>query len=277
MKADKIIFLLIVVLSAGCSHSQVWVKSGGNQQTFNLDSRECDIIAQQISLQQSETGKTIDPVNYNKAYIECLGAKGWRPKINATEITKEDIVKPAQALAEVINPLSVRGFGQTVIVPESFNFVISKQFQIGPTVIQQFFWKGENSTFINILFQKNYEAPFEQLSYPVSEPYKIYTFGKGESAKEKLQWSTFFGFIDPDWIMGTGAYYYAGKNERIIVVITKTLSKPTSSSPQNIILTRNQFSEIDRFSDQWLIWLNQQFQEGPGILIKLKNLFRFGI
>ena len=80
MKVIRYIFCLIVLLFTGCAHTAVWEKTGGNQQSFDLDSRECGFIAQQLSLQQSETGKRIDPMFYNKSYIECITAKGWSPK-----------------------------------------------------------------------------------------------------------------------------------------------------------------------------------------------------
>ena len=278
MKVNMQFFYLIVALFlTGCTHTQVWEKAGSNQQSFNLDSRECELFAQQVALQQSETGKRADPVFFNKVYTECLGAKGWRIKTNAAEPDKEDVLEPVQQLAQSINSNSVKGFGQTITVPDSYRLVVNKQFQIGLTVIHQFFWKGEDSSFINILFQENKAAPFEQIPYPVSEPYMLYTSGKGEKALERLQWATFFGYIEPDWIMGTGAYYYASKKQRIIVAITKPLIQPTGEMVPNVTLSRDQFLEIEKFSDQWQIWLDQQFQQGPGRLKKFIKALNFGV
>jgi hypothetical protein len=48
MKVTRYIFCLIVLLFTGCAHTAVWEKTGGNQQSFDLDSRECEFIAQQL-------------------------------------------------------------------------------------------------------------------------------------------------------------------------------------------------------------------------------------
>ena len=265
MKINRLIICITLLLLTGCTHTEHWKKSGGNQQAFDLDSRECEYIANQVSLLQGETGKTVDPPFFNKAYIECLGAKGWSKKtVVSAESEKGNDSETVQALAELTNTNSMKGFEQTITVPENFKLLENKKFQSGPTIIEQFFWKGDGSTFINILFQENIDTTFEQLRYPVSEPYMLYTSGEGEKARERLQWAIFWGHIDPNWVMGTGAYYYVSKKERIIIVITKPLANPSGTAPENTTLTRNPFQEIEQFSDQWQLWLNQQFQQGPG-------------
>jgi hypothetical protein len=277
MKANRRLFYIIVLIFAGCTHTSVWEKTGGNQQSFDLDSRECEFIAQQLSLQQSETGKRIDPTFYNKAYIECITTKGWSKKTIAPEPENgSNVEETVQQLAESISINSAKGFGQTITVPDTYRLVANKRFQSGPTIIEQFFWKGEDSSFINILFQKNTAATFKKIPYPVSEPYVLYSSGKGDKAQELLQWTTFWGHIDSDWIMSTGAYYYASKKERIIIAITKPLVPPSAVLPQNVTLTRNQFMQIDEFSSQWQTWLNEQFTKGPGLLQQLIQALHFG-
>ena len=277
MKIHRNIFYIIFLFFAGCTHTAVWEKPGGNQESFDLDSRECDFIAQQIALQQSETGKKIDPTFYNKAYIECITAKGWSPKRGVPQAEKGNETETVQHLAESVNINTVKGFGQTISVPDTYSLVTNKRFQSGSTTIEQFFWKGEDSSFINILFQKNTAATFKNIPYPVSEPYALYSSGKGDRAKELLQWTTFWGHIDSDWIMSTGAYYYASKKERIIIAITKPLVPPSGELPNNVTLTRNQFMQIDEFSSRWQTWMNAQFPEGPGLLKQLIQALNWGI
>ena len=277
MKMSTFISSLIMLLIIGCSQTQTWVKKDGNQQAFDLDSRECENIAQKISLQQSQTGKKADPVFYNQAYLECLGAKGWRLKTTSPVPEKEKLPELPQDLAQLTDSYTVRGFGQTITVPNIYRLTVDKQFQIGPAIIKQFFWKGEDSSFINILFQENTAAPFEHIPYPVLEPYILYTAGQGEKAEEKLHWATFFGNIDNNWIMGTGAYYYADKKQRVIIAITKPLQQPTGEVPQNVTLSRDQFLEIEKFSYQWQVWLNEEFQQGPGILKKFIDMLHWRI
>ena len=169
MKINAFISSVVIFLIMGCSQTQTWIKQGGNQQTLDLDSRECENIAQQISLQQSQTGKKADPEFYNQAYLECLGAKGWRLKITSPAPEKEKAPELSQDLAQLTDLYTVTGFGQTITVPNTYHLTVDKQFQIGPAIIKQFFWKGEDSSFINILFQENTAAPFEHIPYPVLE------------------------------------------------------------------------------------------------------------
>ena len=272
MRVNCLFFCLIVLSCGACAQTVVWEKTGSGPQTFDLDSRECGIIASRISLLQSETGEKADPVLYGKALNECLAAKGWNKRIAPPEAPKETASGTDTQLAEAISANTVAGLGQTITVPDSYTLLLDKQFQSGTTVIKQFFWQGEDSSFINILFQNNLTEIFKQIPYPVLEPYKLYTNGKGETSKERLQWGTFWGQIGPDWVMGTGAYYYVSKKERIIVVITRPLVQPSGPAPEKTTLTQNQYLQIDQFSGQWQLWLNRQFQEGPGMFNQLKKI-----
>jgi hypothetical protein len=277
MRLNTLIFCLTVMLFAGCAHTEVWEKTGGNQQVFDIDSRECEYIAEQVSLLHSETGKKGDPAHFSKAYTECLNSKGWSRKVVVPGSAK--VPAPGttvKQLAELVNSNGIQGFGQTVTVPDTYKLLKNKQFQSGPTIIKQFFWKGDDSSFINVLFQENVSTTFEQLPYPVSEPYRLYTFGEGKKAGERLQWAAFYGNIGSNWVMGTGAYYYVSKNERIIVVITKSLAHPSGTAPQRVSLTRNQFLEVEQFSKQWQLWLNKQFQQGPGAMKQFIEALKFG-
>jgi len=276
IKGKTPVICLILLLFAGCTYTEVWEKTGGSQHIFDLDSRECAFIANRVALQQSETGKKADPAIFGKTYSECLGAKGWQQKTAATESEQESMPDTVPQLAEAINATSVKGFGQTLIVPDTYKMLANKRILSGPTIIEQFIWKGEDGSFLNILFQKNTTA-FEKLPYPISEPYLLYTSGEGEKAQERLQWATYFGQIGSDWVMNTGAYYYVSKKERIIVVITKALVQPSGIVAEKASLARNQYLEIEAFSEQWQRWLDQQFSEGPGILAQFKKLFKYGL
>ena len=116
----------------------------------------------------------------------------------------------------------------------------------------------------------------EQLQYPVIEPNILYTSGPGKKSGEHLQWATFFGKKGNDWVMGTGAYFFVSKKQRIIVVITRPLANPSGTPPLNTTLTRNQFLEIESFSEKWQFWLNQQFNKGPGTLNQFMKALNFG-
>jgi hypothetical protein len=279
IKARTHILCLVFLLLAGCAtHSEIWEKAGGgSQHIFDLDSRECAYIANQVALQQSETGKKADPAFFSQAYSECLDAKGWHRKPAAAEPEPEIMPDTVQQLAEVITPTTVKGFAQTITVPDTYKMLSHKRMQSGPTLLEQFFWQGQDGSFINILFQENLSTTFEKQPYPVIEPYMLYTSGEGEKAGEKLQWATFFGQTDSNWVMINGAYYYVSKKERIIIVITKSLDQPSGAIPEDAALARNQYLQIEAFSEQWQRWLNQQFKHGPGLLKQLMRGVKYGM
>ena len=278
MKAKITIFILIFILLAGCmTYTQVWEKPGGNQQLFDLDSRECEYVANRVALQQSETGRKPDPAAFSRSYSECLEAKGWRKKTAADQTAQGNLPDTAQQLALALNANTVKGFGQTITVPDTFSLSTQQRLQSGPTILEQFSWKSSDRSFLTLIFQKNIATTFEQLPYPVSDPYLLYTSGIGEKAEEKLQWATFFGQTDSGWVMITGAYYYMSKKERIIIVITKHLASPAGPVAEKATLAKNQYLEIEEFSHAWQLWLNRQFTHGPGILTNFKKLFKFGL
>ncbi|MFZ5772245.1 MAG: hypothetical protein ACOY4W_12505, partial [Thermodesulfobacteriota bacterium] len=72
-------FLLLLLLLQGCSTSshQTWYKAGGTQREFDLDARDCEVIAEQQALLQSENGRRYDPLTYADLYQRCITAKGW--------------------------------------------------------------------------------------------------------------------------------------------------------------------------------------------------------
>jgi hypothetical protein len=274
VKPKTLIFCLIFLFCSGCTtYTQLWEKDGGNQQSFDLDSRECEYIANRIALQQSETGNKADPAALYKTYEECLDAKGWQRKTVTPESEQESNPETFPQLAEAVSTTIVRGFGQTITLPEIYKLSANKRIQGGQTIIEQFSWKGADGSFINILFQKNTETTFKQIPYPVSEPFQLYTSGEGEKAEQRLQWTTYFGQKGSSWVMITGAYYYVSKKERIIFVITKPLAGPSGPLAEKATLARNQYLQVEDFSAQWQRWLNQQFPEGAGIQNILKKIF----
>jgi hypothetical protein len=274
VKSKTHIFCLIFLFLTGCTtYNQAWKKDGGNRQSFDLDSRECEYFANRVALQQSETGSKADPATLSKTYEECLDAKGWQRKTVTAETEQKSKPETVPQLAEAVSTTIVKGFGQTITLPEIYKLSANKRIHSDQTVIEQFSWKGTDGSFINILFQKNIETTFKQLPYPVTEPFQLYTSGEGEKAEQRLQWATYFGQKGSNWVMITGAYYYVSKKERIIFVITKPLTGPSGPVAEKGTLARNQYLQVEEFSAQWQQWLDQQFPEGSGIRNILKKIF----
>lgn len=267
MKKEKfsssILLLFILFLTSCTSAPDLWYKTGATQNDFNLDSRECEIIAKQFALQQSETGKRIDPLNFSKYYLQCINNKGWSQTKPITAETDNQPPNSQPQLNIEQNGTTLNGFGLNITLPDNFTLTNTQQTTIGPTVMQQYFWQDESNTFINIIFQKNNKTRFDITPYPISDPYQIYTSGTGEKAKDLLQWSTFFGKIQDEWVMGVGSFYKESKNKRLIIVITKNLDSPSTTPPPNLTLSSNQHEQIEAFSSNWTAWLEAQFPEKP--------------
>ena len=269
--------LFFVLFITSCTSTpDLWYKTGATQYDFNLDSRECEIIAEQFALLQSETGKRIDPVDFSQQYLMCINSKGWSQSKPVTGETNNQSPAPQPPLSIEQNGTTMSGFGLHITLPDNFTMVSSQLTQIGPTVMQQYFWKNESNTYMNVIFQKNNKTRFDISPYPISEPYQLYTSGTGEKAKDLLQWSTFFGKIQDEWVMGVGSFYKESKNQRLIIVITQSLDLPSSSPPANLTLSNNQHEQIELFSDYWVTWLEKQFPEKSKWTDWLKKLLPSG-
>ena len=267
------LLLFFALLMTSCTSTpDLWYKEDATQNDFNLDSRECEIIAEKFALQQSETGKRIDPVNFSQHYLQCIDNKGWSRNKPVTLETNDPTRTPQPQLNIEQNGNTLTGFGLHITLPNNFTLVSYQQTAIGPTTMQQFFWQNESNTFINIIFQKNNKTRFDISPYPISDPYQLYTSGTGEKAKDLLQWSTFFGKIQDEWVMGVGSFYKESKNQRLIIVITKNLDPPSAPPPGNLTLSRNQQEQIEIFSNHWTSWLESQFPEKPKWRTWLKKM-----
>lgn len=279
------ICLLILLLLVGCSASELelWQKPGGNQVVFNLDSRECRLIAEKIALQHSATGKRLVSVYFNNAYQQCLVAKGWQrlpEQVVSSAPPAADITPVAAQLLYSTTAKAdkkiLKGFGERIVIPDAFKLLRQETKHVGPTTMEHFVYQDDNNIFMTIIFQENNQTSFERISYPIVPPYYIYTAGSGEGASKLLEWAAFWGKLPEDWVMGLGAYYYVNKNQRIIIVITGNLSQPVTTPPARVTLSREQHHQIDAFASQWRFWIEKQFPNNPGLLIKLKNIMKFG-
>ncbi|MBU0480047.1 MAG: hypothetical protein KKG47_02980 [Proteobacteria bacterium] len=250
------------ILLASCTSSpNLWYKAGATQHDFNLDSRECEIIAEKFALQQSETGKSIDPANFSRHYLQCINDKGWSRNRPVADRTADHPAVPSNPLNIRHDGSSLHGFGRQVALPENFTLLKNRLTSLKPTIMQQFLWGNEDNTFISIIFQRNDATRFDITPYPLAEPYRLYTSKTGNNTGDLLQWSAFFGQIQTEWVMGVGSYYLTNKTERIIIVITRKLDPPAAAPPANLALSRNQHEQIEAFSSRWVAWLESQFPE----------------
>ena len=255
----KITCLLILsYMLAGCAASPgYWYKAGKNQHDFDIDSRDCEISAQQLSKGHSETGKQIEPASYNRIYSQCISNKGWSRTPPEDPFVTKNFPNEQHTIEIAAEGHALSAFKQTITIPLSFSLISRNHSQVGPTVMEQFTWQDADNTFINVIFQENHGTFFEKEQYPVLPPFYLYDSGTG--ANKKVEWAAFFGEIQNEWVMGLGANFLKNKTKRIIIVITKSLSQPSSTPPDRVQLSKNQYDDIEAFSNQWQPWLEAQF------------------
>ena len=263
---SAIIFLLLLL--QGCASSpQTWYKQGGTQREYDLDVRECEVIAEQQALQRSENGRRYDPMTYGELYQRCITAKGWSTEPPAAAQQPQTEASPARALGmRTDNRLSA--FGLDFTLPEDARLISSNRQTVGPTRPETFMFQT-GGDFMNIIFQESEEATFNLIDYPVSPPYQLYTSGWGTN----LRWSAFWGEINGEWVRGIGAFFTVSKKQRTIVVITAPLAAPGEAPPEKLHLAHNQYQEMESFVEQWRPWVEDQAPRESWVKQGLKKAF----
>ncbi|MEW6521110.1 MAG: hypothetical protein AB1461_17040 [Thermodesulfobacteriota bacterium] len=262
-------FLLLLLLLQGCSTSshQTWYKDGGTQREFDLDARDCEVIAEQQALLQSENGRRYDPLTYADLYQRCITAKGWNTAPPRTEGQPEKEPLPAPALG-VYADNRLAAFGIDFTLPEDAQLLSEKRQTVGPTHLDSFMFRT-GGNFMNFILQESEEATFNPIDYPVSPPYQLYT----AAAQSKLRWAAFWGEINGEWVKGMGAFFTVSKQQRTIVVITAAMAAPAETPPEDLHLARNQYQEMESFIREWQPWLEKQAPRESVVIRGVKSAF----
>jgi hypothetical protein len=261
-----LLLLLIALLLQGCaSTAQTWYKPGGTQREYDLDARECEIIAEQQALYKSASGKRTDPMTYAELYQRCITAKGWSTEPPAAAQPRVTEASPPLG-THTGNRLTA--FGLDLSLPEDAARLSSTRQTIGPTRLETFMFQS-GGEFLNIIFQESDEATFSPIDYPVTPPYRLYTSG----AETNLRWAAFWGEINGEWVKGIGAFFDVSKKQRAIVVITAAMAAPGEAPPENLLLARNQYQEMEAFIGQWRPWLEERAPKESLLKQGLKRTF----
>lgn len=241
--------LICLLVLAGCGGKTQWYKEGHSQADFDRDVQECEIIAKEFARQASLTGEREDPATLIRALNSCLYAKGWS-NFSPDETAQE--TETASRLA-VYEQGVVRGFKKTINIPPGFILLSDSMGHSGPTISQTLFFTRDNTTYINIMFQRARVDVFERVEYPVVEPFFLYH--RGERMKRPdIDWAVFTGEFQRDWVVGFGAFLRPGRKERVTIVVTHPLSAQDSQPPTELRLTRDQYHEADLFMEKWSSW-----------------------
>ena len=247
------IFLLLGFVSLqGCSASrQMWYKPGGTQRGFDIDSKECEVIAEQQALARSENGKRYNPEVYAERYQHCIATKGWRTKPLAGSGEQQQTVKPFSLGTLQGNTLAA--FDRQIVLPPGATLLSSQKQAIGPTRMESFLFR-DGKFFLNVVLQDSDQASFQEIPYPVSDPYQHYSSGQVND----LHWATFWGKTGNDLVEGVGSFLRFSRHQRAVIVITSTLPPPAAPPPKGLHLAANQQQAMQDFVEQWRPWLEGQ-------------------
>jgi hypothetical protein len=257
MKIFFYLLLLAVAILQGCSASSrtTWYKEGGSQREFDLDSKECDIIAEQQALARSENGRRSNPLLVSELHHRCITAKGWST-LPPGESKAEG---PAQTFSlGKLSDSQLSAFDIHIVLPTAARLQSNTRKALGATKTESFFFEAEGQ-FLNVVLQQSDIATFQMIDYPVNAPYRLYTTG----GRDNLRWSAFWGRIGNDWVKGIGSFLRFSNDQRCIIVITGQLAAPDGDPPEGLHLTENQNREMQQFIEQWKPWLEKNTPEVP--------------
>jgi len=251
---------LLLLLLAGCAagRPQIWYKPGGSQREFDIDARECEIIARHEALAASERGRDHPPEVYAERYEQCLVRMGWSrtPPATAATTTAQAATSAASTPIPALGALSPQGiqaFGATIAVPQGAVLIDNRRNQAGPTVVESFLFRlPDRETYLNIILQQSDKATFPRRDYPVPEPYHLYASGR----EQDLRWAALWGPTTAGgWVKALGAYGFFGRHQRLTVVLTAPLAAPAAPPPAGLLLTADQYHEMTAFVDRWRPWI----------------------
>lgn len=236
-------FIIIACLLTGCATSETWYNPNGNQTTFNIDSRECSLVAQSVAPEDATT-----------SYLHCLRAKGWSRQSPATQATATTPSSQSQSLAtllQVDDGQLLHGLEQQIPLPENFALIKQSHAELGVLSATTFLLQGPDNTFLNITFQQNNKTTFKKIPYPVAQGFHLYSQAPGKPGQNTFNWTAFFGQVDQEWVMGLGGYHTINKKQRLIIAVTRPLTPPSQPPPANLLLTPAQHNEIQQFLKIW--------------------------
>jgi hypothetical protein len=152
-KKQRLLYLLtsifvcmMIMWGTGCSAKRTWYKPGAGQLDFNIDDRDCRIIAEETARQATLTGKKLNLVVLEQSYETCIFSKGWSLKPVSTGDSKERDSEKTR-LAVIHNNL-VQTFGRTMSIPGTFSLISNRQAGFQGVNMQTLFFKGENDVYL---------------------------------------------------------------------------------------------------------------------------------
>lgn len=232
---------------AACAKAPLWYQEGQGQAEFDRDAEACLQLATAEARNQSISGNREDPFLVADQLRLCLYGQGWSP-IPPEQRAQVAANPEAPALA-VYQAGRIQGLGQTLAIPSDFDLISRHSAYAGATLNQTFSFAGPAGTYLNLIFQRTHQGSFAVVPYPVPEPFFLYAASTPQSRRAP-SWAAFAGVFADQWVGGFGAYLGLNKRERITLVFTTALPRPTEPPPPGLDLAQNQYQAMEEFMHQ---------------------------
>jgi len=254
----------VIGLSTACAKPQMWYQAGKGQADYDRDAQECVLIASNFARQATMTGSSEDPATYGQTMRNCLAAKGWsvnRPLPLTPGQGNEQTAQRQVPPLIVVDGHTAHAFGSHLSLPPSFTLLNSVDQDTVDARGQRLTFAREQTTYVTILAQElmGQANRFTPTPYLAKPPFFLYQQDAvSVASKTEPRWSTFFGMINDEWVMGLGSFLLINDRQRITVIVTEPLVAQQTAPEKGFRLSRQQFAAVDSFSKEWTAWLARE-------------------
>lgn len=265
-KYQLLLLFPALLLIIGCGSNLKWYKAGHTQRDFDVDSRQCEMIAKELAGEASLTRKPNIEL-YADQYAKCLMARGWipgAPPIVAAAPTTTDAAAPAPEENWPVVDLdpdkrTLVAYGVKIQVPESFRFLDQHKTPTDLNLKQNYMWGGENMQMLAISIQRGRGGvTFLDIPFPDS-PMVDFLYDESRKGSRSARWRAFCAQREGHSTGLVGTLYRVDDSRRIMVAVSIPLPDGLPEPGTNLRLTADQHTAMAAFTDQWSAWLEDTF------------------
>jgi hypothetical protein len=242
------LILLIFFVLLGCATEEItYYKYGGDQYTFELESRQClDRAKASARVSMADPAAEPDPMLVQKDYEECLYTQGW------SKIPLDQRQRSLWTWEE-----KTLHFGDvTFDLPSGFSLLTETKWVIGPAWSHDLQAAGpEKKTHLILQAQESIDDPIQTAPFPRPEGFVYYTGDR--LGKFNIRWSVFVGSYERSMVAVLGTYIHLGETRRISVIFSRALSAP-GPAVEGYALSLPQKKELDELYPRWVSWIKTQ-------------------
>ncbi len=255
-----------MLLISGCGSSPKWYKAGFAQRDFDLDARQCKLIATELAREASITKKPNIEL-YADQYAKCLIARGWVPGLppatRAAPLKVEIAAPPPEGNWPVVdvNPdqRTLVAYGIRIQVPDSFRLLVQFKAPTDLNLRHNYMWGGDNKEILVISIQRSRGGVvFQNIPYPFTHEVDVLYDESGKSSRYP-KWRAFCANRDGRATGLVGYIYRVDEHRRIMVAVSIPLPDGLPEAGSDLRLSVGQNAAMADFTDQWAAWIENTF------------------